>query len=97
VIFLWFCPGLHATAAALKHKREHTPDPQVRGPLSLWTEVCHSFVCVTVYCVLLQVIDRSGFEEDFHLLISPFEGRRSILRALVQYAARVYTAKYNVR
>jgi hypothetical protein len=25
-------------AAAVKHKRAHSPDPQARGPLSLWTE-----------------------------------------------------------
>ena len=26
-------------AAAVKHKRAHSPDPQARGPLSQWTEV----------------------------------------------------------
>ena len=28
-----------ADAPAVKHKRAHSPDPQARGPLSLWTEV----------------------------------------------------------
>jgi hypothetical protein len=28
-----------SAAAAVKHKRAHSPDPQARGPLSQWTEV----------------------------------------------------------